>query len=132
MKKETKNKVTIGSLVFVLMLVGSMSGYSLYEALQSDEPLYMCNATEEITNCPYGTSGGEHTICYTEENQKWYDDDVKNCETGWEKIDKQKWLNELYGDKEENETTPNKTVPINKSVKGTVKCYQNKCVKIGK
>jgi len=91
-----KEKLKIGGIAFLILLVGSLSGVGINEALNSDEPLYICNTIQEITNCPFGLSGGQHTICYTQEDQNWYDDDVKNCESGWKKIDKDKVLEELY------------------------------------
>ena len=116
---DKKQNLKIGGIAFLILLVGSLSGVGINEALNSDEPLYMCNVTQEITNCPFGLSGGQHTICYTQKDQNWYDDDVKNCESSWKEIDKHELLVELYSENK------------NSAVWGkSFKCNQTGCIEI--
>lgn len=107
----------------MILLVGSLSGFTFKEALQSDEPLYKCVDEEKIRNCVNGVKADGKRCYYNKTNPYDYD----YCSSNWTKIDKQKLLEELYGDEQENRSI----VPRNRSSKGTVKCYENKCVKVG-
>lgn len=76
----------------MILLVGSLSGVGINEALQSDEPLYKCVDEEVIRNCPNGVKADGKRCYYNESNPYSYD----HCSSNWTKIDKEKVLEEIY------------------------------------
>src|SRR6056297_1944890 len=87
-----KEKLKIGGIAFMILLVGSLSGVGINEALQSDEPLYKCVDEETIRNCVNGVKADGKRCYYNESNPYSYD----YCRSNWTKIDKDKVLEDLY------------------------------------
>jgi len=120
---ENKDKLKIGGIAFVIMLVGSMAGFNIDQMLNSDEPIYKCIDEEKIRNCPNGVKTSGKRCYYNETNPYSYD----YCSDGWQEIDKDKILEELYGSDEQEQDN---TVNPNKGIGQKIKCSENGCVKI--
>lgn len=91
---ETKTK-QISGISFIILLLGSMSGFSFYDALTSDVTLYKCIDEEKVRNCPNGVKAEGKRCYYNESNSYAYD----YCSSNWTEVNKEKLLEELYSSK---------------------------------
>lgn len=91
-----KEKLKIGGIAFAVLLLGSLSGVGLNDALNSDITLYKCFDEQKVRNCPNGIKADGKRCYYNETNPYAYD----YCSTNWTKVNKEKLLEEMYGKKD--------------------------------